>query len=244
MTQTKDREALVGGWTGIGFVVLGLLATFLYPQPPRIDSAPATILRWAHQHRTGIATGMILGVFASLLFIWFAVYVRQRLASGGNDFLGAVAYGSGIAYAVFVALGSLPAATLVFMDGQPGRITDGNVTRLLLDLYQILYAPATGLIAVFLLAVGVAAIATNVFSSWLGWLTVVMGVLCGVETVPTMINSSYHPGGWAVLGWGTAVGSLVVLLIICVEILRRPVQPQVRLLDAPPPTVAQAVRGG
>lgn len=244
MTEIRDRDALVGAWTGVGFVVLGLLATFLYPQPPRIDSAPTAILGWAHQNRTGIAAGMILGVFASLLFIWFAVYIRQRLASTGNDFLGAVAYGSGIAYAVFVALGSLPAATLVFMDGQPGRITDGNVTRLLLDLYQILYAPATGLIAVFFLAVGAVAVATKVFSSWLGWLTIVMGVLCGVETVPTMINSTYHPGGWAVLGWGTAVGSLVVLLIICVEILRRPVQPTAPRFVAPSPAVAQAAQGG
>lgn len=244
MTETADREALVGAWTGIGFVVLGLLATFLYPQPPRIDSAPAAILEWARQNRTGIATGMILGVFASLLFIWFAVYIRQRLANTGNDFLGAVAYGSGIAYAAFVALGSLPAATLVFMDGQPGRITDGDVARLLLDLYQVLYAPATGLIAVFFLAVGAVAIATKVFASWLGWLTIAMGVLCGVETVPTMINSTYHPGGWAVLGWGTAVGSLVVLLIICVEILRRPVQAAAKPFASPSPTIAQSAQGG
>jgi hypothetical protein len=187
---------------------------------------------------------MILGVFASLLFIWFAVYIRQRLASNGNEFLGSVAYGSGIAYAVFVALGSLPAATLVFMDGQPGRITDGNVTRLLLNLYQILYAPATGLIAVFFLAVGAVAVATSAFSSWLGWLTIIMGVLCGVETVPTMINSTYHPGGWAVLGWGTAVGSLVVLLIICVEILRRTVEPAAPLFAAPSPAVSQSVQRG
>src|SRR3974390_2309496 len=125
--RRRDREALVGACTGIGFVVLGLMATFLYPQPPRIDSSAAVILRWAHQNRTGIAAGMLMGVFASLLFVWFAAHMQRRLAATGDDFFGSVAYGSGIAYAAFVALGSLPAATLVFMDGQPGGVADGDV---------------------------------------------------------------------------------------------------------------------
>ena len=222
LTERNNRDALIGASTGTGFVVLGLLATFLYPQPPRIDSAPSVILRWAHQHRVGIAAGMILGVFASFLFVWFVAYLQRRLVAEREAFLGSVAYGSGIAYAAFVALGSLPAATLVFMDGQPGGITDGNVVRLLLDLYQILYAPATGLIGVFFVAVGIASLANQLFSRWLTWLTVVMGGLCLIETVPIMINSSYHPGGWAVIGWATAVGSLLVVLAMSVEILRRP----------------------
>ena len=224
-TERRDREALVGAWTGIGFVVLGLMATFLYPQPPRIDSGPTVILRWAHTNRTGIAAGMLLGVLASLLFVWFAAYMQRRLAAADNEFLGSVAYGSGIAYAAFVALGSLPAATLVFMDGQPGGVGNGDVVRLLLDLYQILYAPATGLIGVFFLAVGLAALGSAVFSRWVGWLSLAMGLLCLVDTVPIMVNSSYHPGGWAVIGWGAAVGSLVVLLVLCIEILRRAPQP-------------------
>ena len=229
MTQRRDTSVVVGATAGIGFVVLGLGATFLYPQPPRIDSASTTILRWAHQHRTGIAAGMIMGVFASLLFVWFAVSMQRRLRAVDRDWLGSVAYGSGIAYAAFVALGSIPAATLVFMDGQRGGITDGDVIRLLLDLYQILYAPATGLIGVFFIAVGVAALGARAYSRWLGWLTLVMGVLCAIETVPIMVNSSYHPGGWAVIGWGTAVGSLIVPLLLCIEMLRQ-AEPKVVLL--------------
>lgn len=237
MRRGQDRDALIGAWAGLGFAVLGLLATFLYPQPPRIDSAPVTILRWAHEHRAGIAAGMIMGVFASLLFIWFAVYIHRRMTDAGGAFLAGVAYGSGIAYAAFVALGSLPAATLVFMEGQRGGLTDGDTVRLLLDLYQILYAPATALIAVFFVAVGLSALNNGVFSRGLGWLTIVMGVLCAVETVPIMINSSYHPGGWAAVGWVSAVGSLIVPVIMCIEILRRPTVhavPQIESADVGP----------
>jgi hypothetical protein len=212
--------AQVGGGAGIGFVIMGLLATFAYPQPPRIDSAPATILRWARGHRAGIYVGMLMGIFASFLFLWFVAALRRRLATTGNEFLGSVVYGTGIAYAVFVALGSLPAATLVFMDGQPGRLTAGNVARLLLDLYQVFYAPATGLIGVLFVAVGLAALTTSAFPRWLGWVAIVMGALCFLETVPILVNSSYHPGGWQVLGWAGAVGSLLVIVPVCVIMLR------------------------
>lgn len=220
MTEHRDRTALIGALAGIGFVLFGLMGTFLYPQPPRIDSASGVILRWVHSHRSGIAAGMIVSVFAALLFVWFAVYMQRRLVAAGEDFLGSVAYGSGIAYAAFVALGALPAATLVFMDGQRGGLSDGDVVRLLLNLYQILYAPATGLIAVFFVAVGLAALWSGVFSKWLAWATLVMAAICLVEVVPIMINSSYHPGPWAVLGWAGAVGSLLVPLAMCIEILR------------------------
>lgn len=222
VTPGRRAEARIGAWTGIGFVLLGLLATFAYPQPPRIDSPAATILRWVHGHRAGIDLGMTMGVFASFLFVWFAAYLRRRLDGAGRPFLGDVVYGSGIAYAVLIALGSLPAATLVFMDGQPGGVGDASVTRLLLDLYQVLYAPATGLIGVLFLAVGLAALGTGTFSRWLAWLAVVMGILCAIETVPIIVNSTYHPGGWQVLGWLTAVGSLLVIVPMGVEILRRP----------------------
>lgn len=220
MTERRDRTALVGAVAGIGFVLFGLMGTFLYKQPPRIDSAPDVILRWAHQNQSGIAAGMIVSVFAALLFVWFAAYMQRRLVAAGEDFLGSVAYGSGISYAAFVALGALPAATLVFMDRQRGGITDGDLVRLLLDLYQILYAPATGLIGVFFIAVGLAALWRGVFSKWLAWATLVMAGICVLEVVPIMVNSSYHPGPWAVVGWAGAVGSLLVPLVMCIEILR------------------------
>lgn len=223
--QNSERTwELVGALSGIGFMLLGLGATFLYTQPPRIDSPPATMLRWAHTHRAGIAAGMILAVFASALFMPFAVELKRRLDRTGDDFLGSVALAAGIGYALAVALGALPLATLVFMDGQPGGITDGNMVRFLVDSYQIIYAPATVLIGLLLVVAGWAALRTpkKVFAAWIAWFSIAMGVVSAVETVPVMINSSFHPGPWRVVGWTAAVGSLLAVLLLCVDILRRP----------------------
>ena len=213
---------MAGGLSGIGFMLLGLGATFLYTQPPRIDSTPAIMLRWAHTHRAGIDAGMILQVFAAAAFIPFAVELKRRLVKTGDDFLASVAYAGGIGYAVAIGLGALPLATLIFMDGQPGGITDGNMVRFLVDSYQLIYAPATVLIGLLLVTTGWAALRTKVFPTWIGWYSIALGVLSAVETVPIMINSSFHPGPWRVVGWTATVGSLLAVLLMCIDILRRP----------------------
>jgi hypothetical protein len=240
MTQQKDGSAMVGGWTGIGFVVTALLASFLYEQPPSLDLPPHVILEWAHEWRTGISVAMIMGVFASLLFLLFATYMHRRLADAGEDFLGSVVFGSGMLYAAFVGLTSLPPAILVFMDRQPGGITDGDVVRLLIDLSQIIYAPGTGLIGVFLLAVGMATLRAGVFSRWIGWTAIVMGLLCVAYIVPSMVNTGWHRG-WAVLLYTSGPGQTVVVLILCVAILRRREQkaPQLPAKASATPTGVQ-----
>lgn len=210
-----------GAWAGVAFVVLGVVSTFLYTQPPRLDSPPATMLRWVRDHRSGIDAGMIMGVFAALPLVWFVVSTKLRLEERAGQFLAWVAFGSGIAYAVFVGLDSLPAATLVYIDGQRGGIIDAGIARLLMDLYVILYAPGIGLLGVFLVALGLAGVGHGgAFSRVTSWACLVMGPLCALEVVPIMVNSSYHPGGWAVLGWGTTIGSLVVVLAVAIELTR------------------------
>lgn len=211
----NDRQwKVLGVSTGVGFVVLSILATFLYPQPPRVDSNPAVVLGWAHGHRVGIEAAMAIGIFAAMLFVGFAVYMKHRLDLAGNDALGSVAYASGIALAAVYALGGIPVATLVFMDGQPGGVTDGSLVRLLIDLNQILFAPAAGLGAVFLLALGVAVINMKaVVSPVIGWAAIVVSLFGAVEVVATLTFSSYHAGAWTAVGWIAYLGFLAVILV-------------------------------
>jgi hypothetical protein len=238
VTQREDRSAKVGGWAGIGFVVSAWSASFLYVQPPRIDSSPRVILEWAHKYRATISIGMVMGIFASLLFVLFVTSIHRRLADAGEDFLGSVVYGSGILYVAFSSLATIPWAMLVMMDRQPGGVTDGNVPRLLLDLGQIIYAPGTGLIGLFFLTVGAAAVRAGVFSRWVGWTAIVMGLLDVAYIIPSVVNTGWHIG-WGVLLYASGPGLTIVVLILCIQILRRPPPQAPQPSTRTPATAAQ-----
>jgi len=210
----------VGAWTGIGYVVLSVLATFLYPQAPRVDSNPAVVLRWAHNHRAGLEAGMVLGIFGALLFLWFVSYLRLRLDGSGHDAMGSVLYGSGIAFVALSVLGGIPYVALVFMDGQPGGLNDSALVRLLNDLGQMLFAPTAGLTAVFLVAVGLMVLTSRILPSALGWAAIVLSVLNAIEVVTALTFSSYHAGAWTAVAWVSFLGFLVIVLATSIAIMR------------------------
>jgi hypothetical protein len=217
--QTSRR---VGAWAGAAFVVLSVLATFLYPQPPRIDSDPAVILDWVHPHRVGLEAGMVLGVFTGALFVFFVAQLGRRLGAAGSRALGSVLYGSGIAFAAVYALGAVPVATLVFIEGQPGGFGDGALVRLLIDLNQMMLAPAMAFGVVFLVTAGIAIVGTEVFAPWLGWAAIVISVPNAILVATSLTFSSYHAGGWTVMNWAAYIGFLVVILLISVAMNRGP----------------------
>ena len=139
----SDRSAgRVGAGTGVVFVVLSLLAGFIYPQQPRVDSSPATTLAWVQDNRAALQAGMILGLFAAGTFLWFVCYVRTTFKTGepGADSFAPMVFGAGIAVAVISALAALPVALLAFMVAQPGGISDLSIVRMLGDLNLVLFA--------------------------------------------------------------------------------------------------------
>src|SRR5665213_4561179 len=71
-TMSERRLGSIGASTGAAFAVLELLAGFIYPQQPRVDGPPAATVAWAHAHRVALQTGMIFGLTAAALLLWFA----------------------------------------------------------------------------------------------------------------------------------------------------------------------------
>ena len=212
----------IGAFAGIAAVVLSILATFLYPQEPRIDSSAATTLAWVHAHRTGIQAGMILGIFAAGIFLWFVGHLRHELnrAEQGSEMLSPMVFGSGVAVAVFAALGALPVALLAFMDAQPGGLQDTTVVRMLADLGQVLYGIGVVMTAVFACAIGVAVLRKELAGAWLGWLCLVVAALNAIAVVTSLSFSTYHGAAWGVPGWGAYLGFLVLVLGLAITMLR------------------------
>jgi hypothetical protein len=212
----------VGAISGLVYVVLVLLAGFLYPQQPRIDSAPATTLAWVHDHRVALQLGMIFGLFAAGVFLWFAGYLRYVLnrAEGGAESLSPIVFGSGIAIAVVSAIAALPIALLAFMDGQSGGVQDPSVVRMLGDLNQVLFAASCAVTAVFLCSLGLAMLSREVAKPWLGWASLVIAVLNGISIWIALTFSSYHGRGWTLIAFGAFLGFAAIVVVTSASLLR------------------------
>jgi len=222
--MNENRWERLGAGAGIAFVVLQLGATFLYPQPPRIDSSPATTLRWVHDHRTALQVGMVLGLFAVIALVWFVGHLRRVLerAEGHAEVVSPMVFGSGITLAAMYGVGFLPIALLAFMDAQRGGLHDATVVRMLGDMSQVLYAPAAAMQALFMLALGIALVRRELVAPWLGYVAIVVAVLNAVGVVTSATFSTYHSGGWLVVGGGAYLGFIFVVLAASISMLRRP----------------------
>ncbi len=216
---------VIGPIAGITFVVLDLLAGFIYPQAPSSDSKATVTLAWVHDHRVAIQAGMIIALFASAIFLWFVGHLKNCLADGANGLrsLSPMVFGAGVAFAVSNAIGTAPKALLAFMDSQRQGISDPTVVRMIADLNTLLFSLATVMSTVFLLALGLVLLRRELNAPrWLGWLSVIVAVGNGVVTWLAITFSTYHGKGWNAVGFGAYVGFLVIILILSVALLRRP----------------------
>ncbi len=213
--MTNRLWELVGAISGLVFVVLTLLAGFVYPQQPRVDAAPVTTLAWVHDHRIPIQTGMIFGLFAAAVFVWFVGYLRHVLAraEGGSELLSPIVFGSGIAVAIIAALAALPYALLAFMEAQVGGIQDLALVRMLGDLNIVFFAASSVMTAVFLCGLGLAMVNRLLVAPWLGWISLVVAAFNALAVWVGVTFSSYHGKGWMVVGFGAFIGFLVVVLV-------------------------------
>lgn len=216
----------VGAATGLVYVILSLLSGFLYPQQPRNDSPATTTMAWVHGHRVALQVGMLFGLLAAGVLLWFVGVVRTLFDEGGGNgrSLAPMVFGAGIAVAVVSALAALPIALLAYMDAQPLGLTDPGVVRMLGDLNIVLFAASSIMAAVFLLALGLSFLRRELPGPiWLGWLSLIVAALNAVVVWVALTFSTYHGKGWNAVGFGAFVGFLVVVLITSVSLMRRPV---------------------
>jgi hypothetical protein len=207
-----------GALTGIGFVVLTLLAGFLYPQQPRVDSSPAVTLAWVHNHHTAIETGMLLGLFGAALLFWFVGHLRHVLH---DEHLSPIVFGSGIGVALLSAVAALPIGLLAFMDAQ-GSVTNPDVVHMLGDLNVVLYSVICAATLVFLVSLGLACMENQIAYRWLGWVSLLAAALNAISIVTSMTFSTYHGAAWSIPGWGAFIGAVFVVLVVSISLLRAP----------------------
>lgn len=107
--------------SGIAFVVLVLVSSFIVPVPPKLTAGSAKIIHYyASHHRAGLVSS-ILGGLAILAFIWFGASLASKLRDGGEPRLGAAAFGGILVAAGLAGVSGMLATALFYGLGPDGQ---------------------------------------------------------------------------------------------------------------------------
>jgi hypothetical protein len=160
--------------TGIVFVALVLASIFMVNSPGTNASA-STVLTYyrAHQHTTSAAALLIgLGViFALLFFGYLREYLRKDRAT---RWLASTAFGGVL---VFAAGGAISAGSYLALGDQPQALNAAAAQTLNLIQNDVSASFTQAGLAVFFLATGAAILRGRLLPAWLGWVSLVLGVL-------------------------------------------------------------------
>jgi hypothetical protein len=172
----SERLARLAPLTGVAFVVLIVVAILVGGETPdTTDSRQEMVEFWTDNESAQIWSSVI-GAWATVLFVWFAASLRSALrrAEGEPGRLAALSF----AGAVIGAIGLLCAMSFTFAAADAADDVPGSVTQTLTVLGNGFFLPIAGGYALFFLATGVVALRTRVFPVWLGWVSVVLGIVC------------------------------------------------------------------
>lgn len=138
----EERVERSGGWAGIAYLVVVLIAAFLPGIPPVPDSPIATVVAFAQAHRMQLLIAGWLIFPGTAFFLWWLVQLARMLrVKGDPEGLTSYFTAGGIAMAVLVLLTSF---SQTLMGLRPDA--DPAITQLLFDAFNgfggLLFMPA------------------------------------------------------------------------------------------------------
>jgi hypothetical protein len=193
-----ERYAPLAGVTAVVLWVIGII---LLTGPGHIGNnssdAPVVILAKYAAHSTAIQWGAWFVMLGALAFLWFVGSLRSAVftAEGGTGRLATLVGMGGVATAIGVLLAHVPSFA--------AATTSDNLTapaaKALILMDDVFFYAAEFSVAVLFFAVAVSIFRFAVLPGWLGWVSLVFAVLAVIP-----------PVGWAILGLGLPLWTLVV----------------------------------
>lgn len=162
-------------WAPLTGVVAGILLFFAFftgGSTPNADASPASVISFYAKNGSAATASALIGTFAVVFFVFFAVALASRMRGGRWLASGMVAG------AAFGAVGIAALFCVQYVLGQnSGYLTLGSASTLnLLD--NSFFLPAAAGMCVFGIVGGLAVATSRAPARWMGWVLMVIGACC------------------------------------------------------------------
>ena len=175
LAQAPGRWSKVAPMFGVLFVVFVAASVIVSGNAPASNASTASILHFYRTHKNQTAIAALL-IPPAVVFglIWFS-YLRTWLQRRDVDpRWGIVTFAGGVLFAV---TGGIAGGVLIALSDAPTHLTDSSAQTLNFlqsDMPSMLASMAFGVMAI---AASVAIIKSALLPTWLGWLSLVLGIL-------------------------------------------------------------------
>ena len=184
------NEVVLARLSGVLAVVAFVVAIFIDEgsDPPRGDATGAEIATYLNDNVYALALAALAWGIGTIFLVVFLDEIRQRLLAASPRFA-RVGFALGLGAAILLLASWLPEVGGALASREElHRDLEPGAAEVFSSIGTGFFFGGELLLAGFLLAVGLAAVATRVLPAWLGWISLVLGV---VALVP--------PIGWAVV---------------------------------------------
>jgi len=174
-SQTPGRWSKIAPLFGLLFVAFVVASVLVGGNTPATNASPVSILHYyrTHKHQVGISALLIPPAVVFGL-IWFS-YLRNWLQRRDVDpRWGILTFAGGVLFAV---TGGVAGGALIALNDAPDHLTLSSaqtLNYLQSDMPSMLASMAFGLMAI---AAGVAILKSALLPTWLGWVSLVLGIL-------------------------------------------------------------------
>jgi len=180
--RTLDRRLVLAG---IGAAILGVLGSLVYGDTPDFVDDPAAIADFYSEESGAVLAGNSLYLLSGIFLLWFVAGLRaglERADGAGSPLAAAAAAGGGAGAALMIAAAAVAAVGGLRADEQ-GSIGPQSAS-VLWDISSILYGLAAPMAwAAAVLATAAVALRSSVLPSWLGWVSLVMGIALAIPPI-------------------------------------------------------------
>jgi hypothetical protein len=207
-----------GAAAGLIFVVLVVVGALIGGAPPSPDDSVRKVAEYYEDHTAAIKAGAFLTGLAGVAFLWFLGSVWSTLRrSDETRRLATIATGGAIVGLIFAFMAFAVNATVAVAIDSTGATASVNPKFLYL-LSGVVGGMGNFGIAVFVAAVGIAALRTGIFPAVLGWasLVIALGWIVAGLIVVTDATAIFAIGFIVLLVW------LVWVLIVSFFLYRPP----------------------